>query len=208
MNAHERYTDLVADSIISSKNSAVITLAVIVIGIVLFGIGQHTAAYLIIAGIVVKYFLPFILTITNLPGRLISFPEDNNKHNRARYLTGIVISITIQSYAYLAYVAFLVAWSQRLLPQDNALIVWSISFLAAITPIAFALRVFRKDVTETAQALKDISEKAQKVVGGPEVQIFKMETLVTSITSLIAIAGFFAFVFRPIMIHVLYGWFL
>jgi len=184
-----------------------ITITSICVAIILFFVGQSSSAFLIVFGIVTKLLSSFALTLISLPGRFIAFPDNAHKQSKAKMIGGIIVSICIQSFIYLAYTAFIVGWARSsALGEANQFIVWPIAFLAATVPIAFSLKEFRKSVKETEHATKDMSKKLKQAIGGPEIKMFKMLYQATLITFLLTLAMFLIFVISPTIMESIYSW--
>lgn len=101
---------------------------------------------LIIVGIIAYFIMPFILTLVSLPGRFTAFPGDMpSMPSRQRFLLGITICISAQSYLYLAYTAFIVNWTTLAIQKQRAsFIILPIAFLSAVLPLCESLK-FRQD---------------------------------------------------------------
>jgi hypothetical protein len=174
----------------------VITLVAISIAAILFYLGQHAGAFLIIFGVAAKYLSPFILTVVSLPGRFVAFPNNSDKQSKTRLALGTIISIFAQSCVYLVYAAFIVNWTiSAISNQAASLMIWPIAFLSVIVSFGFALNEFRKSVKETEHASKDMPEATKKVIGGPEIRIFSMLAQASLISFFLTMVGFFIFVF-------------
>jgi hypothetical protein len=72
--------------------------------------------------------------------------------------------------------------------------------IALATSVAYAVPAC---ITATIPCFHARSpEEARKVIGGPEVQMFKMHALATSVSLAITITGFFVFIFAPVVMRV------
>ena len=141
---------------------------------------------LIIFGVVCNFLIVYILNIAGVPGALIAgTPEKRNKN---QFILGSIISAVGQSYIYLIYVAFIVSWTKLAAnrPDVISFILWPTAFLSILIPIWINLMRARVENKEQEHA-------------SPQVEALHL-------TVLIAIIGFFVFVFSDGIMRFAWGW--
>lgn len=148
----------------------------------LFSIG-----FLIIITVVAFYLATFILNVAGLPGALLSL---NSKKNDGLYLIGSLISAIGQSFVYLAYVAFVVNWTQSaILNQDISFIIWIAAFFASLVPLGTNIGIAEREAREDGY------------ITNPQIKGL-------NITLVVSFIGFFVFAFNPDFMESIYGWIL
>jgi hypothetical protein len=164
-------------------------------------------AVLVIFGSIVKILLPFFLYLLNLPGRLIVFPNALGKCGRPRFISGVVVTVLLQSYLCLAYTAFITNWTMLAMRKHgDSFVVLFAALFAVIFPLG-AVSIDAKMKAEAAECLyrKNLDESAQNKANDRE-RILDIASQASSITFLLSLAGFAVFAFSPGVIKIMYGW--
>ena len=135
-----------------------------------------------IAGFVATY----ALNLAGLPGAFLGGMPGKRSVNRFRF--GSVVAAIGQSYVYLAFVAFIVAWTIAATERGDvvAFLVWPFALLAVFWPIFSNLIRARVESRESEH-------------GSTQVEALH-------ITVLAAIVAFFLFAFVPSVMEVVWGW--
>jgi hypothetical protein len=96
----------------------------------LFAVG-----FLAVTAIVASFLFVFLLNLAGLPGALIS-PRTQQQIN-PRWFAGFIVALIGQSFVALAYVAFVVNWTQLgILHQGlSGWLLWPLAFVAVVVPM-------------------------------------------------------------------------
>lgn len=144
-----------------------------------------TIGMMIIFFIIANFLIVFVLNIAGLLGVAVAGrPGDRTKR---RFILGSLVSAFGQSFAYLAYTAFIVNWTALAIRyQGVSLVVWPVAFLAVLLPLWFNLIRARLESQEQGHANAQV------------------EAL--HITVLLTLLGFFVFAFFPVAMQSIYSW--
>lgn len=150
----------------------------------LFAVG-----FLAIAAIVASFLFVFLLNIAGLPGALIA-PRTQQEVS-ARWFAGFIVALLGQSFVALAYVAFIVNWTQLgILHQGlSSWLLWPVTF------VAVALPMWQTYSLATREAKQD---------GYFELRHVQLDAL--GWTTFIAVAGFLVFALFPTVMRSAYPW--
>lgn len=138
-------------------------------------------AILIVVGFLGAWIWPMILNLVALPGAIIGSPF--GRLATIRYLIGMLLATAVQSYIYLAFVALVVVGTKHYIHQAalSPAFVWPASFLACFYPMY-------------------VSAPVSMRTGNP------LNMLAIGNTTIIAVVGFFVFVFFPKVIALAWPW--
>jgi len=141
---------------------------------------------LIIWGLIANFISVFVLNLAGLPGTLLAGAP--GKRSKRRFIFGSIVSALCQSYAYLAYVAFVVNWTLLAAKREDVVgfLLWPVAFLAIFGPMWSNLMHARIEDQEAKHA-------------NPQVEALYITTIVT-------LVGFFVFIFAPSVMHFAWGW--
>jgi hypothetical protein len=144
-----------------------------------------TLGLLIIYAIAANFLAVFVLNIAGLPGALLAGKP--GVRSKLRFLFGSVVSAIGQSFAYLAFTAFIVNWTMLAIGyQKVSFIVWPFAFLTVMLPLWFNLIRARLESREQGHA---------------NAQVEGLHS-----TLLLTLLGFFVFAFFPSTMQSVYGW--
>ncbi len=141
---------------------------------------------LIVFGGIANFLSLYVLNTVGVPGALLAgFP---GKRSKGRFVFGSIVSALCQSYVYLAFTAFIVNWTVLAANRDDVVgfVLYPFAFLAVLVPIWFTLTRARVEAREQEHANAQV------------------EAL--HLTFVIAVIGFFVFLFGPIVIRLAWGW--
>ena len=141
---------------------------------------------LVVFGIAANFLCSFILNIAGLPGALLAGMPGTRSPRR--FILGSLVSAFGQSYAYLAFVAFVTNWTNLAAKRDDVvgLPLWPVAFLTCMVPIYLDLIRSRIEAREHPHANAQV------------------EAL--HLTVPIAFVVFFIFAFFPAVMRVGWGW--
>lgn len=150
----------------------------------LFAVG-----FLAVAAIVASFLFVFLLNIAGLPGALIA-PRTQQQIS-TRWFAGFIVALLGQSFVALAYVAFIVNWTQlAILHQGvSAWLLWPLAFVAVAFPMWG---------TYSAAA------REAKQDGYFDLRHVQLDAL--GWTTLISVAAFLVFAFFPYLMHSAFPW--
>jgi hypothetical protein len=146
---------------------------------------MKTIFTLILYAAAANFLAIFVLNIAGVPGALLAgMPGIRSK---PQFIFGSVVSAFGQSFAYLAFTAFIVNWTMLAISyQKVSIIVWPVAFLAVLLPLWFTLIQARLESREQGHANAQVEG--------------------LHITLLLTLLGFFLFVFFPSIMQGVYGW--
>ena len=152
----------------------------------LIGLTLFTVSLLVVYGMIANFLMVIVLNVVGVPGALLA--GQPGKRSKGRFITGSIVSAIGQSYVYLAYTAFIVSWAAGAASRDDVLgfIVWPFAFLAVVLPFWMNLIRARLEAREMEHA--------------------SAQTEALHLTFLVALSGFFVFVFMPTVMEALWGW--
>lgn len=144
---------------------------------------------LAVAATIASFLFVFLLNIAGLPGALIA-PRTLQQIS-ARWFTGFVIALLGQSFVALAYVAFIVNWTQlAILKQGaNGWLLWPLAFLAAALPMWQTYSAAAREAKEDGYF--DLRHVQLDALGW---------------TTLVSIGAFLLFAFFPLLMRSAYPW--
>ncbi len=145
-------------------------------------------ALLVCAAIASGLFAVIALNLAGFPGAMMAGAP--GQRTLKRFYFGTVVAALGQSYVYLAFTAFVVAWTFYKTQGDDITgwLLWPVAFLAAIIPIL---------INWVRAKVENDAEKSQHA--NPQVEAL-------NITLLIALVGFFVFAFMPSVMSAGWGW--
>ena len=144
-----------------------------------------TIGMLILFAIIAHFMIVFVLNIAGLPGVMLAGKPGNR--SKPQFIFGSFVSALGQSFAYLAFTAFIVNWTILAVSlQGVSVIAWPFAFLAVMLPLWFNL--IRARLENREQGLASAQVEA------------------LHITVLLTLVGFFAFAIFPAIMQSVYGW--
>lgn len=142
---------------------------------------------LIVCGVVANFLSVWVLNIAGLPGALIAV--NKNKASKGRATAAMIIAALGQSYACLAYTAFVVNWTAGASARGDVplgFLLWIPAFLAVLFPIWSSLGAARVEATERG--------------------FMNVQDVALHYTTIVAALGFIVFAFVPRLIKLGWGW--
>jgi hypothetical protein len=148
----------------------------------------YTILLLAVIGAAASFTTVFTLNIAGLVGVFVAGKP--GVRSKTQFIIGSFVSALFQSYANLAYVAFVVSWSAFRINKVGVVswLVWLFAFLAVAIPIWKTL---------TGARVEDKENNTGH--GNPQVEALYITTLLTFI-------GFFVFVLTPSVMRIILGW--
>lgn len=149
-----------------------------------------TILLLIVYGAIISFAGIFVLNIAGLPGAFLAGKPD--KRSKTQLLIGVFVSAIGQSFVYLAYISFIVSWTNFKIDNVDTItikfLIWIFAFLASFLPILKMRTIARVEDNETGAYHRN-----------PQVEGL-------DVTLLIALIAFFIFVFLPQTMTFLWSW--
>ncbi len=141
---------------------------------------------LAIFGIAAAFLSIYFLNLAGLPGALLAGKP--GARSKARFVTGSLVAAAGQTYAYLAYAAFVVNWTLLAARRDDVVgwPLWPVAFLVVLVPLWMALGAARLEARESEHA-------------NPQVEALHL-------TLVLVLTGFFTFAFAPVVLRLGWGW--
>lgn len=129
-----------------------------------------------------------VLNIVGLPGSLIAYKS--TKRTEIRYVLGLLVSAIGQAYVYLAFMIYIINWTRAHIDPESftKYIIW---FFCAVSTIGAIQHLYD-------QAKKE-SKEHPTGYENPQIQALL-------ITEILALFGFFIFVFYPKLTEPLWAW--
>jgi hypothetical protein len=143
-------------------------------------------AILVGFGIAAQFLSIFLVNLAGTPGALLGGTP--GARSKGRFVIGSLVSALGQSYAYLAFVAFVVNWTKLASHREDVvgIFLWPVSFLVCFVPIYMCLIRGRVEAREQCHANAQV------------------EAL--HITVLLTLVGFIVFTFLPRAIRLGWPW--
>jgi len=141
---------------------------------------------LVVFGVMATIGCVFVLNLAGFPGALVA--GSPGRRSKGRLIFGSVVSALGQSYVYLAFAAFVVNWTMLAARRGDVSgwLLWPISFLVVVVPMWVTLIRARVEAQELPHASAQV------------------EAL--HLTMLVALLGFFLFVFMPKAMRLGWAW--
>ncbi|NDP26152.1 MAG: hypothetical protein GZ087_01810 [Flavobacterium sp.] len=130
----------------------------------------------------------FIFPFSGVIGEMLG--GEPSKRSRSRFFLGVFVSAIGQTYFYLAYVAFIINWTESRITSDgfSKYIIWIIAFLSAVVPIFVSSARFNIHHRNKNTGFANIIVEA------------------TNFTAYLSLIGFFVFIFCHNLITSFWNW--